>query len=95
MKNNKKLLLELICDEQIRMLEKDSHKYKSKKYRQLEELKIILNDLDLDESRITALKLKQFESRNINSSEKYKSKFDAAFGYQHSGDVSTPPDGEV
>lgn len=42
---NRKLLLELICDEQIRMLVKNPDKYESKKYIQLEEIKAQINEM--------------------------------------------------
>lgn len=41
----KKLLLELICNEQVHMLIKDHKKYESEKYMRLEELKIKIKDL--------------------------------------------------
>ena len=41
----KKLLLELICNEQVHMLIKDNKKYESEKYVRLEELKIKIKDL--------------------------------------------------
>ena len=39
-KEEKKLLLELICNEQIHMIIKDHTKYDSDKYIKLEELKV-------------------------------------------------------
>lgn len=44
-KDDKKMLLELICNEQIHMIVKDNNKYTSDKYRALEELKIKIKDL--------------------------------------------------
>ena len=43
--NERKLLLELIGNEQIHMLIKDEKKYNSEKYKKLEELKIKVNSL--------------------------------------------------
>ena len=43
-KEEKKLLLELICNEQIHMIIKDHTKYDSDKYKILEELKIKIKD---------------------------------------------------
>lgn len=43
--SERKLLLELIGNEQIHMLIKDEKKYDSDKYRRLEELKIKVNNL--------------------------------------------------
>ena len=43
--NERKLLLELIGNEQIHMLIKDEKKYDSDKYKRLEELKIKVNSL--------------------------------------------------
>lgn len=43
-KEEKKLLLELIGNEQIHMIIKDSNKYASDKYKQLEELKVKIKD---------------------------------------------------
>lgn len=42
---DKKLLLELICNEQIALLVKDHNNYGSEKYIRLEKLKIWINDL--------------------------------------------------
>ena len=39
-KEEKKLLLELISNEQIHMIMKDCNKYESDKYKKLEELKV-------------------------------------------------------
>lgn len=41
----KKLLLELICNEQVHMIVKDHTKYESGKYKKLEELKIKIKDM--------------------------------------------------
>ena len=41
----KKLLLELICNEQVHMIVKDHTKYESEKYVKLEELKVKIKDL--------------------------------------------------
>ena len=43
--NEKKLLVELICNEQIHMIIKDHNKYDSDKYKKLEELKVKIKDL--------------------------------------------------
>ena len=43
-KEEKKLLLELICNEQVHMIVKDHTKYDSQKYKKLEELKIKIKD---------------------------------------------------
>ena len=43
-KEEKKLLLELICNEQIHMIIKDHNKYDSDKYKKLEELKVKIKD---------------------------------------------------
>lgn len=39
-KEEKKLIMELICNEQIYMIIKDHKKYESDKYKRLEELKV-------------------------------------------------------
>ena len=39
-KEKKKLLLEIICNEQVHMIIKDNTKYESEKYRKLDELKV-------------------------------------------------------
>lgn len=39
-KEEKKLIMELICNEQIHMIIKDHKKYESDKYKRLEELKV-------------------------------------------------------
>lgn len=44
-KEEETLLLELICNEQIDMIVKDCTKYKSKKYKDLEKLKIKIKDM--------------------------------------------------
>ena len=44
-KEEKKLLLELICNEQVHMIVKDHTKYESEKYVKLEELKVKIKDL--------------------------------------------------
>lgn len=44
-KDEEKLLLELISNEQIQMIIKDCNKYESEKYKKLEELKIKIKDL--------------------------------------------------
>lgn len=44
-KEEKKLLLELICNEQINMIIKDNEKYSSENYIRLEKLKIKIKDL--------------------------------------------------
>lgn len=41
----KKMLIELISNEQIHMIIKDSDKYSSDKYKKLEELKVKIKDL--------------------------------------------------
>ena len=43
-KEEKKLLLELICNEQVHMIIKDHTKYESEKYKNIEELKIKIKD---------------------------------------------------
>ena len=44
-KEEKKLLLELICNEQVHMVIKDHTKYESDKYKKLEELKVKIKDM--------------------------------------------------
>ena len=44
-KEEKKLLMELICSEQIHMIIKNHTRYDSDKYKKLEELKIKIKDL--------------------------------------------------
>ena len=43
-KEEKKILIELICNEQTHMFIKDHTKYDSQKYKKLEELKIKIKD---------------------------------------------------
>lgn len=43
-KEEKKLLIELICNEQTPMIIKDHTKYESDKYKLLEELKVKIKD---------------------------------------------------
>ena len=45
-KEEKKLLLELICNEQTHMIIKDNTKYDSDKYKKLEELKVKVKDFE-------------------------------------------------
>lgn len=44
-KEEKKVLLELICNEQVHMIIKDHTRYESEKYVKLEELKVKIKDL--------------------------------------------------
>lgn len=44
-KDDKKLLLDLICNEQIYMIIKDHKKYKTDRYKKLEELKVKIKDM--------------------------------------------------
>ena len=44
-KEEKKVLIELICNEQTHMIIKDHTKYNSQKYKKLEELKVKIKDL--------------------------------------------------
>lgn len=44
-KDERKLLIELICDKQTRMIVKDYHDYDSDKYKQLEALKVKIKDM--------------------------------------------------
>lgn len=44
-KEEKKLILELICNEQIHMIIKDHTKYESEKYKKLEKMKVKIKDL--------------------------------------------------
>lgn len=44
-KEEKKMLIELVSNEQIHMIIKDPNKYKSKKYVVLEELKVKIKDM--------------------------------------------------
>ena len=43
-KEEKKMLIELICNEQTHMIVKDHAKYDSDKYKKLEELKVKIKD---------------------------------------------------
>lgn len=45
-KEEEKLLLELISNEQIHMIIKDCNKYESDKYKKLEELKVKIKDIN-------------------------------------------------
>ena len=47
-KEDKKMLIELICDEQTRMIVKDHTKYLSKKYKNLEVLKIKIKEIEVE-----------------------------------------------
>ena len=44
-KEDKKVLIELICNEQTHMIIKDHTKYESEKYKKLEELKVKIKDM--------------------------------------------------
>ena len=44
-KEEKKMLIELICNEQTHMIVKDHTKYGSQKYKKLEELKVKIKDM--------------------------------------------------
>lgn len=44
-KDERKMLIELICNEQTHMIIKDHTKYDSDKYKNLEELKVKVKDL--------------------------------------------------
>ena len=44
-KDEKKTLIELICNEQTHMIIKDSQKYESPKYKNLEKMKIKIKDM--------------------------------------------------
>ena len=44
-KEEKKLLIELICNEQTHIIVKDHTKYESGKYKKLEELKVKIKDI--------------------------------------------------
>ena len=44
-KNDKKLLIELICEKQTKMIAKDHTKYSSEKYKHLEKLKVLIKDM--------------------------------------------------
>lgn len=47
-KEDKKMLIELICDEQTRMIVKDHTKYHLKKYKNLEVLKIKIKEIEVE-----------------------------------------------
>lgn len=44
-KDDKKLLIELICSEQTRMIVKDHTKYETDRYKHLENLKVKIKDM--------------------------------------------------
>lgn len=44
-KDDKKIMIELICNEQTYMIIKDHTKYESEKYKKLEELKVKIKDM--------------------------------------------------
>ena len=44
-KNDKRLLIELICEKQTKMIAKDHTKYSSEKYKHLERLKVMIKDM--------------------------------------------------
>ena len=44
-KEDKKLIIKLICNEQTHMIIKDHTKYESNKYKKIEELKVKIKDL--------------------------------------------------
>ena len=44
-KEEKKMLIELICNEQTHIIVKDHTKYESEKYKKLEELKVKIKDI--------------------------------------------------
>ena len=44
-KEDKKLLIELICSEQTKVIVKDHTKYESDRYKHLEELKVRIKDM--------------------------------------------------
>lgn len=44
-KEEKKILIELICNERTHMIVKDHTKYESEKYRKLEKLKVKIKDM--------------------------------------------------
>lgn len=44
-KDDKKTIIELICNEQTHMIIKDHTKYESEKYKKLEKLKIKIKDM--------------------------------------------------
>ena len=45
-KEEKKMIIELICNEQTHMIIKDNTKYDSDKYKKLEELKVKVKDFE-------------------------------------------------
>lgn len=45
-KDEKKMIIELICNEQTHMIIKDHTKYDSDKYKKLEELKVKIKDFE-------------------------------------------------
>lgn len=45
-KEEKKMIIELICNEQTHMIVKDHTKYNSDKYKKLEELKVKVKDFE-------------------------------------------------
>lgn len=47
-KDEKKMLIELICNEQTHMIIKDHTKYDSEKYKKLETLKVKIKDLETE-----------------------------------------------
>lgn len=52
-KEEKKMLIELICNEQTHMIIKDHTRYESDKYKKLEELKIRIKDVGVeDENKV-------------------------------------------
>ena len=46
-KDDKRTIIELICNEQTRMIVKDNTKYESDKYKKLEHLKIKVKDMEI------------------------------------------------
>ena len=45
----KRMLVELICNEQTHMIKKDHSKYKSDKYNKLEKLKVKIKDMEAND----------------------------------------------
>ena len=45
LKDEKKILIELICNEQTRMIIKNNSKYESPRYKNLEKLKVKIKDM--------------------------------------------------
>lgn len=45
----KRMLIELICNEQTHMIIKDHSKYRSDKYNKLEKLKVKIKDMEVSE----------------------------------------------